>query len=61
MKHHLYQIYYGGWKTKLLKQYYCKTCDLFVDENPVKLSYDDKKQKQLDDDNYNQFHANEQK
>ncbi len=28
-KHHLYQIYYGGWKVKLKEQYYCKVCDQF--------------------------------
>ncbi len=25
-KHHLYQIYYGGFKHKLLGQYYCRNC-----------------------------------
>ncbi len=27
MKHHLYQIYYGGFKEKLTGKYYCKTCN----------------------------------
>ncbi len=29
MKHHLYQIYYGGWKIKLKDQFYCSECDKF--------------------------------
>ncbi len=28
MKHHEYQIYYGGFKIKLLKTKYCEACDL---------------------------------
>ncbi len=26
MKHHLYQIYYGGWKNKLPNIWYCEIC-----------------------------------
>jgi len=26
MKHHLYQLYYGGFKEKLINHYYCETC-----------------------------------
>jgi len=26
MKHHLYQIYYGGWKIKLPQSYWCDDC-----------------------------------
>ncbi len=26
MKHHLYQIYYGGWKIKINNQFYCEEC-----------------------------------
>ncbi len=59
MKHHLYQIYYGGWKIKLTKQYYCKDCDLFIDENPVKISYNETRQKLLDDYNYKHHHTTE--
>ncbi len=31
MKHHLYQIYYGGFKIKIKNFYYCKICDLSND------------------------------
>ncbi len=31
MKHHLYQIYYGGFKTKLKDYFYCKDCDSILD------------------------------
>jgi len=30
MKHHLYQIYYGGFKIKLSKVYYCKQCKTII-------------------------------
>jgi len=29
MKHHLYQLYYGGFKTKLDNAYYCK-CGVLI-------------------------------
>ncbi len=29
MKHHLYQIYYGGWKKKYKFLFYCETCKVF--------------------------------
>ncbi len=32
MKHHLYQIYYGGFKVKLVNTYYCKACDSLVSD-----------------------------
>ncbi len=30
MKHHLYQIYYGGFKHKLKNWKYCKECNLVI-------------------------------
>ena len=30
MKHHLYQIYYGGFKHKLKYRYYCIQCDRII-------------------------------
>ncbi len=30
MKHHEYQIYYGGWKIKLKGLWYCKDCHSVV-------------------------------
>jgi len=38
MKHHLYQIYYGGMKQKLLGQYLCKTCNKIVTKKAHKLA-----------------------
>jgi len=32
MKHHLYQLYYGGFKYKIKNTYYCQTCDLIVNQ-----------------------------
>ncbi len=32
MKHHEYQIYYGGFKEKLYNTYYCKTCGAVVNQ-----------------------------
>jgi len=43
MKHHLYQIYYGGFKIKLTDMYYCKICDLPVDLNHKKINISLKK------------------
>ncbi len=35
MKHHLYQIYYGGFKIKLKNNFYCLTCNkLYNKQNP---------------------------
>ncbi len=34
MKHHEYQIYYGGFKIKLLKYYYCKECGIINWKKP---------------------------
>ncbi len=30
MKHHLYQIYFGGWYEKLPNHYYCETCNAII-------------------------------
>jgi len=30
MKHHEYQMYYGGFKVKLTNILYCKTCRMIV-------------------------------
>ncbi len=36
MKHHLYQIYYGGIKELLKYHYYCKTCNEITNYNHTK-------------------------
>ncbi len=36
MKHHKYQIYYGGFKIKLKDIYYCKDCKLIVSRSHKK-------------------------
>ncbi len=33
MKHHEYQIYYGGFKIKLKNWKYCETCDTIAQKN----------------------------
>ncbi len=38
MKHHLYQIYYGGWKVKLIDAYYCRDCDKIYETSDKKLT-----------------------
>ncbi len=35
MKHHLYQIYYGGFKQKLANWYYCETCNGMIQTKNV--------------------------
>ncbi len=45
MKHHLFQIYYGGFKTKLKGAQFCKHCNAVV----------------LDDDEFNWVYTKEHK
>jgi len=39
MKHHLYQIYYGGFKTLLPNAYYCSICNMLMDSNHHKIQH----------------------
>ncbi len=36
MKHHEYQIYYGGFKIKLKGIYFCKQCGTLISKNHTK-------------------------
>ncbi len=47
MKHHEYQIYFGGFKILLKNTYYCKECNKLVytyNQNPLKYTNTHKKQ-----------------
>ncbi len=36
MKHHLYQLYFGGFKTKLKNYFFCVTCNDIIRTKDVK-------------------------
>ncbi len=45
MKHHEYQVYYGGFKKKLKNKFYCKDCNAILIQVNNKLYFLDQKSK----------------
>ncbi len=49
MKHHEYQIYYGGFKRKVKGLYYCKDCHAVVFDDELKKTLNEPSREHYDE------------